>query len=37
MTGETTPPHGVKGLSRTAWLLIVPAALLLVLGGLWYG
>jgi hypothetical protein len=36
MTGETTPPPVRRGLSRTAWLLIVMAALLLVIGGLWY-
>jgi hypothetical protein len=37
MTGETTPPPVGKGLSRTAWLLIVLAALLMVVGVLWYG
>jgi hypothetical protein len=36
MTGESTPPPVAKGLSRTAWLLIVLAALLLVVGGLWF-
>jgi hypothetical protein len=35
-TGETAPPPLAKGLSRTAWLLIVLAALLLLIGGLWY-
>lgn len=36
MTGENTPNPVRTGLSRTAWLLIVLAALLLVIGGLWY-
>jgi hypothetical protein len=36
MTGETTPPPVGTGLSRTAWLLMVLAVLLLVIGGLWY-
>lgn len=36
MTGETTPTPVRKGLSRSAWLLIVLAVLLLVAGGLWY-
>ena len=35
VTGETTPPVR-SGLSRTAWLLIVLAALLIVGGGLWF-